>query len=637
MQVRLLDRYRAVFECSDAATLERVQDICDGEKVRMEPRTIFPVLSLPKIARIFPRGWEAMCDVAAKQAILQISDTIKARRLKIEQIRQDYRAAAPMKFDYEPQGRYKPLRHQIAMARCLSETTKCGLLADPGTCKTSAYLWGLDILRQQGKIKRALVITLSHLKENVLEEMSVAATNMTGVVMDGRAHADKIINKKYKQAKRNKDYDIYLANYESMSGIVDIIPEGFFDAVVVDEGHRIGAPTTDQTKAIVGCFENTPYKYVVTGTLVSNNEISFFMPFRFMGPDTVPEADFFCFRSKHFYTVDPDQRIWVAEGVTKDLVREQITKNAICFRKEDCLDLPGIVYSRIPYDLRGDQAAAYRQVKQELIYTIQKGCCDCKVKTDQVEDDGTPTACLACPNTLLIKNALVSAGKLAQICCGFFTETKTEFDENGVARNANVIHFMQENPKLDLVIAQLNNIPADEKVIIWSNFTSGIKLLCDRIGVAFGNDSYIAVYGDADAYVCTNRFKNEPGIRFAVMNPAKAGTGLNLQFGHYQFFFMNDYSMIKREQALARQDREGQKEKVLVTDFCGRIDGAKAVDWNILDILMSKKQLSQLLTDMAKAIGLTDKEWGPHCNPIAYEIKEKEIKYDPNDPPPWDV
>ena len=636
MYAKLLDKHSAVFECTDMATLERVKDICDGVKTRGEPRVVFPSLSLPKLARIFPRGWESICDAGARSAVIQISDMVKRRRLKIEEIRQAYRAAGEMEFNYNVRGQYKPLRHQIAMARCVAETTKCGLLADPGTCKTSAYLWGLDMLMEAGKIKRALVITLSHLKRNVLEEMNISVPHLRGVVMDGKADGDRIVNKKFKMKKRNLDYDIYLANYECMDGLVDIFPPDFFDAVVVDEGHRIGAPTTNQTKAIVGFFENAPYKYVVTGTLVANNEISFFMPWRFMGPDTVPEADFFCFRSKHFYTVDPDQRIWVAEPVTKDLVREQITKNAICFRKEDCLDLPGVVYSRIPYTLKGDQAAAYRQAKQELVYTIQKGCCDCKVKTDEVEPDGTPTPCLQCPNTILIKNALVCAGKLAQICCGFYTETKTEFDSNGTAKNANVVHFMKENPKLDVLVSQLNNVAADEKVIIWSNFTSGIKMLCDRVGAAFGNDSYIAIYGDVDAYAATKRFQHEPKLRFMIANQKKAGTGLNLQFSHNQFFFMNDYSYVKRDQAIARQDRQGQTDKVLVTDFCGRVDGVKAVDSNIVDILFQKKELAQLLTDMAKAIGLKDTEWGPKCKVAIPPEEKKEFYRDPDNPPPWD-
>jgi SNF2 family DNA or RNA helicase len=340
-------------------------------------------------------------------------------------------------------------------------------------------------------------------------------------------------------------------------------------------------------------LEHVPNKYIVTGTLVANNELSFYMPFRFMGPDTVTEADFACFRQRHFYTVDPDQRIWVASSTTKDLVRDLITKSAIGFRKEQCLDLPGVVYSRYEYDFDKEQAEAYEMAQQELVYIIREGCDKC-VNKDK---------CLECDNALLIKNALVCINKLAQICCGFFIETKKVFDSTGKETDVSTIHQMPTNPKLRMLMNVLMNIPEDGKVIIWSTFTEGVRAVCKQLEIDYGRGSYIAVFGSVDAFAAVEKFKADPKLRFMVANQAKAGTGLNIQFSNYQAYFMNDYSYLKRDQSIARQDRKGQTEKVQVIDLVGKVGGKLAIDGIILKALEDKKDLAYCLTSFANAAG----------------------------------
>ena len=373
-----------------------------------------------------------------------------------------------------------------------------------------------------------------------------------------------------------------------------MVPDGYFDMVIADEAHRIGSPRSRQTKKIVDKFENTKYKYVVTGTLNANNAMSFFMPFRFMGPDMMREANFYEFRSRHFLAVDPDQHIWVPTGSTYSHVQELIGNASVCFKKEDCLDLPDKVYQEYVCDMSKDQNVEYLRVLEDMMFILKEGCASCEkngAKCDWV-----------CENAILIKNALVKNSKLAQITCGFFIETKYEVTPEGRKVDKSEAHFFDDNPKLDLLMSTIANIPADKKIIIWSNFTAAIKLIEQRLQKAYGGDSYLLVYGDVDAFEAVEKFKIDPKKRFFVANPEKAGTGLNIQFSNYQIFFSKNYSYRSRQQAEDRQHRQGQKNVVTVIDvMCD-----DTIDLHIQDILKDKMELDKSLNTLARVGGFDE-------------------------------
>lgn len=587
MRIYLRNQNEAIFECDNFQTLEMAQAMCDGRKVRNEPKIIISAKSLTKFTKILPNEWHKIMSPEALKKTVEVSDTIKYRKQRIKDIRDEY-VRGPVTTNYTITGKYAPLKHQLTMFKAITELNCAAILAEPGTCKTGAYLWGIEYRKQQNQITKCLVITLSHLKENVLEEMTAQTPNLKGVILSSKIQADKVINKKYK--KDNKDYDVYIANYESMFSLVDLIPDDYFQMVILDEAHRIGSPQSNQTKAISWKFEHVPYKYIVTGTLNANNQISFFMPFRFMGADNIPEANYNEFRRRHFYTVDPDQRIWEPSPGTRELVKQLISNVSVCFKKEECIDLPSKVYLG-PYkcELSSAQKEQYNNVRNELIFIVKEHCKGCPKINDCDK---------SCDQILLVKNILVKIVKLSQITAGFFIETKKKVNDNGSEIDVSEVHWFEENPKLNLLISTLQNIPIDKKVIIWSNWVASIKAIEKKIGAVFGADSYISVYGDTDAFECVKEFKRNNKKRFLIANQKKAGTGLNIQFSSYQIFFSNNYSFIVRDQAESRQHRQGQKEEVTIIDIVCE----KTIDGEILKILKYKKEMSDDLVSLARAI-----------------------------------
>ena len=585
MIIRKHDKNNLLIGCDDKELLEAMKQRMSGQKVRMKNQIIIPNKSGPKIYRFADKGnitWHGNTE----QIVQRVAANLTKRKANIIKIKSEY--GNTIKFDYNCRGKYEPMEHQKIMYNIMAYCDVGAILAEPGTCKTGPYLWAIDERIRRGQIKKALVITLPQLKKNVVAEMSVQTPHLKGFVLGNKTQADKILNKKYKSEKKNIDYDVYVSNYESMFSLVELFEEGFFDMVILDEAHRVGSPKSRQTKSIVDKFENVPYKYIITGTLSANNLMSFFMPFRFMGPDTVPYANYYEFRRTYMMTVDPDGHIWRPLPGSVNMVKKIIGNLSVTFTKEECINLPPIGYQVLSCDMGPGQSKLYEQMKKDFVIEIDNMCAKCDKK-----------GCCdnSCETELVAKNALVMKQKLRQISCGFYINTRVTVDKDGKETKASNTIFLEENPKLDLLIQTLNNIPDGRQVIIWSDYISSIEMIVERIKKAFGEDQVLTCYRDQDAFDQVELFRTT-GKRFMVANPSKMGVGLNVQFSWYQVFFNSSESWIERDQAEGRQHRKGQENKVTVIDLVCE----KSVDKLILQTLKKKEALSITLSELARVM-----------------------------------
>lgn len=584
MLIELYDKNHFVIGCDDRDLLEVMKEKMDGKKLRCQNKIIIPLKSGPKIYRFMSYG--VTWGNRTKEIIDKLCLNIKKRKENIKKIKSQW--GGEIKFEYKYKGIYEPMAHQKIMYNMMVYSDAAALLAEPGTCKTGSYLWAIDERIRRGQVKKALIITLSDLKKNVIEEMDKQTPHLSGVILKEKNKSNKILNKLYKVEKKNRDYDIYMANYESMFSLVDLFPDDYFQMVIFDEAHRIGSPRSRQTKSILKKLEFIPYKYIITGTLHANNLMSFFMPFRMLGPDSVPYAKYYSFRQEYMYTVDPDGHIWKPRPGSEQVVKQIVGNLSVAFTKEECLDLPPIVRQRLSCSMGKNQGKLYKQMKKDLVAEIEDMCAKCD-KKDCCDK--------SCEDQLVAKNALVLSQKLRQISCGFYINTRTLVDENGKEKKDSNIITLDENPKLSLLIQTLSNMPSDKKVIIWTNYTYAVEVIAKRIEKAFGENSYLTCYGNQDAFNQIQKFK-ERKISYMIANPSKMGVGHNIQFSHYQIFFSSSHSFVERDQAESRQHRKGQKHKVTITDLVVE----ESIDELILKALMIKQDLSISLSQLARVL-----------------------------------
>lgn len=586
MQIEIINKNQFMIGCNDKLLLKRMQGMMHGKKIRGYNRIIIPLKSGPKIYRFKKYGiqWGA----GAKKLVNTVLANIKKRKGVIEKIKSQY--GGDIKFDYDYKGIYKEImEHQKILFNMMAYPEAASIISDTGTCKTGPYLWAIDERIKRGQVRKALVITMTDLKKNILAEMKIQVPHLTGVILKNKIQSSNVINKTYKIKNKNIDYNIYIGNYESMFSILSITPDGYFDMVVLDEAHRVGSPGSRQTKEIVKKFEHCKYKFILTATLVSNNLMSFFMPFRFLGPDTVPYAKYGEFRGQYMHTVDGDGRIWIPNHGAEEVVAKLIGNISVVFKKEDCLkNLPPIIREKITCDMSPSQFRLYNDMKKDCIALIDDMCklCSKKGKCD-----------MSCEQTLTAKNALVLTTKLQQIASGFYINSRTTMSPDGKEIKDRSVITLEENPKLRLLIRVLNNISSDRKVIIWGHYVHVIELIKKAVGNAFGEDKYLTCYLKQDAYEQVQKFR-DPQYRFLIGNQTKMGHGHNIQFSNYQVFFCNPYSYIKRDQAEGRQHRKGQELSVTVIDLITRF----TIDELVLKALQSKVDLSLSLEQWARVL-----------------------------------
>jgi len=587
VKISLLDKNSFVVECDDMDLLLSMQSVMGGDKLRNQNKIRIPLKASILISKFDRYG--ISCDSSTKTIIDQLVEKNKKRVINIQRIKNQY-SEKDIKFDYNYRGLYPDvMAHQKIMFNAIYYSDAASIIADPGTCKTGPYLWAIDKRIEKGVVKRALVITLSDLKKNVLAEMEVQVPHLEGVVLNGSEQANKILNRKFNSKKRNKEYHIYISNYESMFALEEYISEGFFEMIVLDEAHRLGSPKSRQTKSIIRLFENSPYKYIVTGTLHANNTMSFYMPFRFLGADTVPYANYDEFRRRYMYAVDPDQYVWIASPGAHEEIKKITGDLSVMFKKEDCLDLPPLIRQKYTCKMHGGQEKLYKEMSADLVAVIddmcgkcnKQGCCD-----------------NSCEGQIGAKTALTLQGKLHQIASGFYINTRYEMDQlTGSEKNISNTIILDENPKMNLLIDTLINIPSDRKIIIWTNYTMAIQLIVKAIDKAFGKGSCLTCYGDDDAFGKVRLWESAKQL-YMVANPRKMGVGQNIQYSNYQVFFSNSRSWVTRDQAEGRQHRKGQKETVTVIDLVTE----NTIDEIALMSLMQKQDLALTLSELSRVL-----------------------------------
>ena len=148
-----------------------------------------------------------------------------------------------------------------------------------------------------------------------------------------------------------------------------------------------------------------------------------------------------------------------------------------------------------------------------------------------------------------------------------------------------------------LLMSTLENIPDGRKVIVWTTYVHGVRMIYDAIVKAYGAESVLTCYGTQKGFQQVELFK-DPKKWVLVANPTKAGVGLNIQFSNYQIFFNNSYSYVKKEQCEGRQHRQGQKDSVTVFELISKC----TVDEIVLGSVRDKKNLSISLSALAKVI-----------------------------------
>ena len=294
----------------------------------------------------------------------------------------DIDVPSPIQSQYEWTGRYAPFDHQKSTAAFLTLNKRAFCFNEQGTGKTASAIWASDYLLDKGYINRVLVICpLSIMDSAWRADLFTFAMHRTVDVAYGSA------TKRKKIIAQGAEYVII--NYDGLEIVANEIANGGFDLIIADEATHYKNAQTRRWKVLSKLLTPKTWLWMMTGTPAAQSPLDAYGLAKLINPTAVPRF-FSAFRDKVMVKIT--QFKWVPKESAVSTVFNAL-QPAIRFTKEECLDLPEMVYVKREVEMTRQQKKYYKQLKEKMV--IQ-----------------------AAGEQITAPNAAVNMNKLLQISCG---------------------------------------------------------------------------------------------------------------------------------------------------------------------------------------------------------------------------
>ena len=457
---------------------------------------------------------------------------------------------SPIYGRYEWPGRYTPMTHQKETASFLTLHRRAFVLSEPGTGKTLSALWAADYLMKRGEVRRCLVLCpLSIMHSAWMQDIGNSVVHRSAVVAHHAQAARRI-------ELIQENYEFVIVNYDGLALIGnEIVNDGRFDLVIVDEANAYKNPQTKRWKALQKILKPDTYLWMMTGTPAAQSPVDAYGLAKLVNPEGIPK----------FYTAWRDMVMnkitmfkWSPKADAADKVFKAL-QPAIRYTKEQCLDLPPVMTLTRQVPLTPQQAKYYNLLKTQML--VQ-----------------------AAGETITAVNAAAELNKLLQISCGVaYTDSKetVEFDAT---------------PRLNILLEALEQ--TDRKVIVFALFRAAITTISTFL--AKHGFAVEEIHGGVTATKrgdIIKRFQTQPNPRVLVMQPQATAHGITLTAADTVVFYGPLMSVEQYTQCIARADRKGQNsDKVTVI----HIEGSP-VEKKMFKALAGKVDDAQLLVSLFNA------------------------------------
>lgn len=432
------------------------------------------------------------------------------------------------------------LEHQQSAINKLKGLKVGGLFMEMGTGKTRALI-ELAALRFH-KIDRVIVFCPVALKHTWLYELCKHIESPSVCVFDDKSRQGRIPAAQW-----------YVVGVESMSqsdrvvlAVNELVTDQSF--VVLDESDTCKNHRALRTQRITAISQRAKYRMILTGTAVGEGIEDLYAQMYFLSPQILGYKSFYSFARNHLEYSEKFKGM-VVNCLRTDLIAAKIDPYVYQVRKDECLDLPEKIYITRYCPMTWEQTQLYQQAKEDILLSVP-------------DDDISSYTIFQ----------LFTA--LREIVSGFWNRYPDPHAHYWRRQQSQPPELLTCNcDRLDLLIATLREIPATEKVIIWSNFQYSTDQITKALAHEYGTDSYSEYHGQVENRDrALEQWRQES--RFLVASPKCGGRGLTLVESAYEVFYNNDFPYRVREQAEARIDRMGQTRRPTYIDLVctGSID-----------------------------------------------------------------
>jgi SNF2 family DNA or RNA helicase len=455
---------------------------------------------------------------------------------------------SPIEGKYQWSGQDTPYEHQKTTSAFLTMNRRAFCFNEQGTGKTASAIWASDFLMAQGKIRRVLVICPLSIMDSAWRNdlFSFAMHRTVDVAYGAKEKRKKIIN-------QGSDYVII--NYDGVEIVADTIAKGGFDCIIVDEATHYKNAQTKRWKTLNKLLTDQTWLWMMTGTPAAQSPLDAYGIAKLVNPVAVPRF-FGSFRDMVMYKVTNFK--WEPKETAIETVYNAL-QPAIRFTKEECLDLPDMVYVKREVELTRQQAKYYKELKNKMILQ-------------------------AAGEEITAPNAAINMSKLLQISSG------AVYTDNGEALEFDIKNRYKV---LREVIDE-----SSKKVLVFVLFKHTIDILTNKL-LKDGITTEI-IRGDVSAPKRTDifhRFQTTPNPRVLVIQPQAAAHGVTLTAANTVVWWGPTSSLEIYAQANARVHRSGQDHKCTVVQLQG-----SAVEKRVYTLLDNRIDVHTKMIDLYKEL-----------------------------------
>ena len=449
--------------------------------------------------------------------------------------------------------KYKPHDYQTYAVDYIETHPIATVFLDMGLGKTSITLTAINnLLFDSFEVHKVLVIA----------PLRVARDTWTAEV-DKWDHLQNLIcsvavgTEAERKAALMRPADIYIINRENVQWLVEESGIPFtFDMIVIDELSSFKNHNTKRFRSLLKVRPKVSRIVGLTGTPASNGLMDLWAEFRILDLGQRLGRFITKYRTDYF---TPDKRngqivySYKPLPYAEDAIYKQISDITISMKATDHLQMPELISSEYTVQLSDEEKSHYEGLKQELVLTIGEG-------------------------EITAANAASLSGKLSQMANGAI------YDDAG---NTHYIHDRKLDALEDIIEAA-NGKPV--LVAYW--FKHDLERITERL-----KKLHIR-FSKLDDSQSLRRWNNGE-IPVALIHPASAGHGLNLQSGGSTLvWFGLTWSLELYQQTVARLWRQGQAAKTVVVQH---IVTKGTIDHRIMKALSQKEHTQTALIDAVKA------------------------------------
>ena len=449
--------------------------------------------------------------------------------------------------------RYSPHEYQRYAAEYIKAHPAAAVFLACGLGKTSITLTAVnDLMFDSFEIHRALVVA----------PIRVASFSWPAEIekwdhLAGLKYSVAVGTAAERLAALKKQADIYLINRENVQWLITESGIPFdFDMVVIDELSSFKNHQTKRFKALMKVRPKVKRIVGLTGTPSSNGLMDLWAEFRLLDMGERLGRFIGQYRTSYFRPDKQNGQVVFSykplPGAEKQIY-SRISDITISMKSTDHLRMPELINSRYTVYLSEKENSRYADLKEELVLQLP---------------DGEVTAA----------NAASLSGKLSQMANG---AVYTDAGET-VAVHERKLDALED------IIEAANGKPV--LVAYW--FRHDLERITERL------QKLKIPYARLDTSGSIRKW-NAGEIPVALIHPASAGHGLNLQSGgNTLVWFGLTWSLELYQQTVARLWRQGQESETVVVQH---IITKGTIDERIMKALSEKDTTQAALIDAVKA------------------------------------